>query len=120
LKLLAASNADRIRVACAIASAFLAGILPFSLLGYEGWWTTKLLALGGAPFLLIALLVGTACAGSVTRHPWRWAIIAACLSILLSIAILYWLTRTTVGVLAVPSALLASLVFGLIVQRDTD
>ena len=106
----------RLRVTAAVVFSFFAALAPLLLFGWEGLWWAKILMIGGTPFLGIAAITAFTFAGAILRRPLVWAGIASGTAITVSIAGLWLLTGSVIGLASLPIALLAPVIFVLAIK----
>lgn len=101
----------RWKIAVAVAASYALAIAPWLLLGWPGLWWAKLVLVVSWPLAVIGCATSFFFAQSVIQNPLRWALLAVCVSVALSILALYLTTRTWVGVIAVLFAAPSAAIF---------
>lgn len=102
---------NRVRVILAVLISFGAGFLPLLLFGSEGLWWARILLIGSSPLIAIALVFAWIFARSISKHPYRWAIIAAVSAVGLSVAWMWWVTGSLFGIASAAISFPASIAF---------
>ncbi len=105
------AEGPRVYVAVIATLSYVIAFLPLLFLGAEGWWLIKILAMASAPLIVVASIVAVVFANSVLRHPFRWASAGALAAITISSFALWQFTGTSIGLLSLPVALPAALLF---------
>ena len=111
---------SRLRIVAAVLFSYIMALAPLVLFGSEGLWWVGMLLIASAPLLAIACVAAYAFAGSVRRHPFRWGGAAALFAIVLSVVALWVLTATWVGLVSIPVAAFAAVIFGFVVKTFDD
>lgn len=106
---------DSVRLQLAVPGALVIAIIPsfgwLLLLSRDGLVLMQILGVAGAPFVILALIFGVACAEQIAGNPWRWSLAALAIVMTISVALLFLLTASPAGVLAILIALPAAVIF---------
>lgn len=111
---------QRLRLLFAVCAGYFGAFVPILLLGGEGLWLAMILGLFGLPFLGLAVVASLIWSRRIAESPWKWSLIAAALSIIIS-TLGFWIwIGSLAGALTALPALFAPVVFNSVLRLTGD